>query len=134
MPERLNALPTFTCIDDGDSINLWPESTASTYSEANQAGRARAEELVDVIRKTQSPSLLGHVMEAIAAKGSSGGMEVGFFHALSIELMNPHVIREFVTAPPERQFRLGRKVRHLAVVVDGEPANEDIQRRRTAAA
>lgn len=117
MPERLQSpLPTFICTDDGENINLWPEAAPASYSIGNQIGRARAEELIDIIRRTQSPALLGHVFAAIAKKGTIGGVEIGFFHSMSLELMNPEKITEFVAVPPERRFRVGLKVGHLAVV------------------
>jgi hypothetical protein len=117
MEQKLASLPPFTCLDDGDTVDLWPGSPTGNYSEANAIGRTRAQELIDVIRRTGSVVLLTHVFETIAKKGQFGGMEIGFFHGLSLELLNPEKIVEFVSVPPERQFRLGRKHGPLAVVV-----------------
>lgn len=117
MADRLESLPTFTCIDYGEQrVNLWPDPGIKNYGEANAAGRARAEELVRVIRTTRSTVLLGNVIEAINASGRFGGLEIGFFHALSIELMNPETTTEFVTVAPEREFRLSRKLGCLGLV------------------
>lgn len=120
MSDRFTSLPAFTCIDAGNHVDLWPDSDPCSYGEANEIGRGRAAELTDVIRRTQSPVLLGHVIEAIVAKGRIGGMEIGFFHALSIEILNPEKIVEFVATPPERQFRIGHKIGHLAMVIGDE--------------
>jgi hypothetical protein len=122
MPHRLAALPTFTRIDDNDAVDLWPEAPAQSYSDGNALGRSRAQELIDTVHRTRSLSLLTQVMEVIASRGSIGGMEVGFFHGLSRELLNPEVITEFVSVPPERQFRVGRKLGPLAVVVNDDEA------------
>jgi hypothetical protein len=103
-------------------VDLWPAQPAGKYSEANAIGRTRAQELIDVMRRTGSVVLLTHVFEAIAKKGQFGGMEIGFFHALSLELMNPEKITEFVTVPPERQFRVAHKHGHLAIVASDDGA------------
>lgn len=119
MPHR-RELPAFTCIDDGETVDLWPPSLTESYSESNTIGRARAQELIDVMRRTGSVVLLTHVSEAIAKKGEFGGMEIGFFHGLSLELMNPEKIIEFLTTPPERQFRVGRKLGPLGIVASDD--------------
>jgi hypothetical protein len=122
MPERLSKLPTFTMVGDDNEINLWPVSGPVGYTEGNNIGRARAADLVEVMRRTNSPVLLAHVIEAIVNRGEIGAVETGFFHAISKELLTPHILTEFVTVPPERQFRVGRQVGHLKVV-----ANEDLE-------
>lgn len=116
VPERLESLPSFCCVDEGDRLNLWPDASHSSYRQANEIGRDRAAELVDVVRKTESPMLLGHVFEAIAAKSNLGGVEIGFFHALSTELMTPVVVQEFVEVPRSREFHTARQMGHLRVV------------------
>jgi hypothetical protein len=116
MPERLKALPTFCCIEEDDRLNLWPDAPHSSYSEANELGRARAAELVNVIRRTGSPSILSHVFEAIATKRKMGGVEIGFFHALSMELMTPVVVQQFIEVPREREFHTTRQMGNLRLV------------------
>jgi hypothetical protein len=94
--------------------DLWPDVQPETYSEANQVGRDRAGELVERMRRTDSPALLGITVEAIIAKGKIGGVEIGFFHALSIELMQAQVT-QFVEVPADRNHG-GRKMGHLQLV------------------
>lgn len=120
MADRLKMLPTFTCIDDDQRVDLWPPAPpeTATYRAANDVGRARAAELCDVVRRTQSPVLLGHVIEAIARTASFGGMEIGFFHALSVELITPVTVTEFVQVPPERHFKSAVKEGPLRLVVN----------------
>lgn len=69
------------------------------FGAANKIGRDRAAELVEVMRRTATPALLGHTIEAIVRKGNFGGVEVGFFHALSVELLCRQPVREFVEVP-----------------------------------
>jgi hypothetical protein len=104
-----NSLPTFTCISDGRT-DLWPDTEPMGYGAANQVGRDRAADLVEVMRRTATPALLGHVIEAIVRKGIYGGVEVGFFHALSVEVIDCHPVTEFVEiqrdfVPPRRTDR-----------------------------
>jgi len=86
------------------------------YGEANAVGRARAEELLGVIKRTESPAMLGHVMEAIVKSGRFGGMEVGFFHVLSQEILAPEAIREFVEVPRDNDFPVAFQLNHLRMV------------------
>lgn len=111
-----DALPAFTCL--GESVDLWPGvSDDLSYSDKNEVGRARAGELVEVMRRTESPALLGHVMQAIAKVGEFGGVEVGFFHALSAELIWPPRVTEFVQVEQRDQnFPVAAVVGHLRIV------------------
>jgi hypothetical protein len=113
-----DGLPAFTCL--GDSVDLWPAIPAGmSYSDKNTVGRERAAELVEVMRRTESPVLLGHVMEAIA-EGAFGGVEVGFFHALSLEIIAPPRVTEFVGVNAREDdrgsFAVGTCLGHLRIV------------------
>lgn len=110
MPDSGTILPAFASAGD-----LWPDVPTTSYSEANRIGRDRAEDVLEVMRRRDAPSLLGHVVEAMIDSGNFDGVAIGFCHTLSVTLMQPP-IREFVQVPAEREFARGRKMRHLAVV------------------
>lgn len=122
MPERLKSIPNFACVGDSDVLDLWPDPDVSGYTAQNELGAARAKELVEVITRTRAPNFLFHVVEAIARRGQFGALETGFFHALSNAMTTPHIIHEFTTAPPEREFKVARQARHMRLVgpVDGK--------------
>lgn len=111
------SLPAFTCLS-ADAVDLWPAASAGMpYGEQNTLGRERAEDLLDVIRRTGSPVLLGHVLEAMVKKGKFEGVEIGFCHALSVDMMLNKEVRQFVEvqkrhAVHDAQARLG----HLTLV------------------
>jgi hypothetical protein len=106
-------LPAFANI--GDQTELWPESPAMGWSQANALGRERAEDLLETMRRTDAPNLLGHVVEAMVKRGVYDGVAVGFCQVLAVTLMQPPVV-EFVEVPVERTFPIGRKKGPLALV------------------
>jgi hypothetical protein len=59
-----------------------------TWDEQNARGRLQAEELIKRIRKGEMPTLLGPAVKAMIERGVYGGIEVGFFHAIAVELMS----------------------------------------------
>lgn len=112
MPHRKSTLPAFACV--GDVVDLWPDTHGLSYSEANAEGRARAEQFLATLRRSDAPALLGHVVETMVNRGTFDGVEIGFFHVLCEALMRPPV-REFVEVP-DRGFMPGRKMGCLRVV------------------
>jgi hypothetical protein len=108
-----NHLPAFTCL--GDRIDLWPDSPGLTYAEQNAEGHERAEQLLQLMRRTDGPAILGHVVEAIMERGNYSGVEVGFFHVLAITLMQQPVT-EFVGAGRESGFPVVHQLGCLRVV------------------
>ncbi len=70
-------------VAESKRVNLWPEVQTGTYSEACQIGKARAAELLDYMQRNDSPFVLGHVADAIAQRGSVGGVETGFFQVIA---------------------------------------------------
>lgn len=53
----------------------------------NAAGRAYADEFVQMIRDKESPTALYHTVKAMEGQGAWSGVEVGFFHRLSEHLL-----------------------------------------------
>lgn len=130
MPERLKSMPNFACIGDNDILDLWPAPDVTGYTAQNELGSARASELIEVIKRTRAPDFLIHVIEAIARRGQFGALESGFFHALSNAMTTPHIIHEFTTAPPEREFKVARQAGHMRLVAlaggqDDQEENDD---------
>lgn len=63
-----------------DSTDFWPAPPDGlSYAEGNALGRARADELVQLMSENHFTALLGRLAEAIAAKGEFGAVEIGFF-------------------------------------------------------
>lgn len=105
--------PNFTCVGKAGSVDLWPETQSEGWGADNAVGRTRATELLSIMRKTDNPALLGHVVEAIGKRGVHGGVEVGFFHELAVNMMQLPV-REMIEVPLRRDFG-GVRLGHLQI-------------------
>lgn len=70
-----------------DRINFWAPERDGDYALVNARGRDYAEALLRVIRETQNPTIFGSVIRAIVAGGVYGPVEIGFCHALGVELV-----------------------------------------------
>jgi hypothetical protein len=111
--------PDFTITGSDGKVDLWPPIPPMSYAQANEIGRERAAEVVQLIRRANSPSLLGHMADAIANCNRFGGLEVGFFHGISLELINPSLsVTEFIEIP-NRQIPISGQMGHLRVVAGG---------------
>lgn len=67
-------------VSSGPRVDLWPEfRTTGSYADDNAVGRERAEEVVAYMRDNGAPMVVGHIVQAIVARGIYGGLEVGFF-------------------------------------------------------
>lgn len=66
------------------NFNLWePASQGADYAEACSEGRSRAKQLIEKMKITANPSLLGFVMSSIVDAGDHGGLEIGFYQGLA---------------------------------------------------
>jgi len=67
----------------GENRELW--APTRRQSDDGATGRARADELLNYMRRNGAPMLLGHVADAIfeATGGQFGQVEIGFFHRLA---------------------------------------------------
>lgn len=70
---------------------LWLPSSSSDTLDANNEGRRRAVELIDFMQRSDMPFLLGHVTQAIAAKGKFGPLEAGFYHQISLYALHSEI-------------------------------------------
>lgn len=59
-----------------------------TWSDQNAEGRLMAEQFIKQLREKNAPNLLGQVVRELIDKQQYGGVQVGFFHKISLELMN----------------------------------------------
>lgn len=73
--------------NDGETTNFWNPDRGGEYEVACARGRRYAEELLEVIRLEENPTLFGTVLRAIVAGRVYGGVEIGFCHRLGIELL-----------------------------------------------
>lgn len=64
-------------------------SIGNNWGVDNATGRDWARAVVADIRKKDNPTILGHIVKDMVSKGSYGGVESGFFHFLSEELLRP---------------------------------------------
>ncbi len=72
----------------GGALDLWSPADAGSYRQGNDIGRSRADELVQYMRDNQAPMVLGHVVQAIVARGEYGAIEIGFFNQLGLIAMS----------------------------------------------
>ncbi len=77
----------FTSRDAEGRISLWdPTNIEGDYDAQCHAGRKLAAEAISYIRESANATLLAGVARAIAERGDFGGIEVGFFTAVSERL------------------------------------------------
>ena len=70
-------------------INLWsPDEVPDDWGEQCRLGREYGREAVDYIRETHSAAVLPGIVRTIAERDTFGGVEVGFFTALSVAVAN----------------------------------------------
>ncbi len=78
---------TFTGRREDGGINLWsPAEVAGEWDEQCRVGRGYGREAADYIRESGDAAMLPAVVRAIVERGSFGGVEVGFFAKLSVEI------------------------------------------------
>lgn len=74
---------------DDTGINLWsPADVGSGWDAQCRAGRDYGYEAADYIRATGDAAALGGIVRTIAERGTFGGVETGFFAALSMSLLD----------------------------------------------
>lgn len=78
---------SFTSPRENGAINLWsPAAIGGDYEAQCRAGREFAAEAIEHIRDSGNvPALVG-IARAIAESGTFGGVEVGFFTAVSEQI------------------------------------------------
>jgi len=77
----------FTSRHGDGRINLWsPAAVGGDYEAQCRAGREFAAEAIEHIRDSGNVPALAGIARAIAESGTFGGVEVGFFTAVSEQL------------------------------------------------
>jgi hypothetical protein len=75
---------------DDSGVNLWaPADIAGNWGQQCRAGREYGREAVDYIRSTGDAAALGAIVRAIMERRTFGGVEAGFFAAVSAGLTEP---------------------------------------------
>jgi len=82
MTHPLTVLPFVQADDAGQVVSMWSVAPTGDWSEDNVAGAAHADALIALMSRTENPTILSHVVKAIAGREWSG-LEVGFFHRLA---------------------------------------------------
>jgi hypothetical protein len=72
--------------DSGERLDLWRHGLQGDWETLCSAGRRFGREACDYVRATDNASLVPGIVRTIAERGSFGGVEVGFFTELSIQL------------------------------------------------
>ena len=89
-PTTLNvAQLSFTSRGQEDTgIDLWsPRPVDGGWADQCRAGRALGHEAIEYIQQTGDAAMLPGVVRAIVERGTFGGVEVGFFTAVSVALV-----------------------------------------------
>jgi hypothetical protein len=72
---------------DDTGVNLWnPADVGSDWAEQCRRGRSYGHEAVEYIRSTGDAAALGGIVQAVMSRGTFGGVEAGFFAAVSMSL------------------------------------------------
>lgn len=75
---------------DDSGANLWnPGEVPGGWIEQVRRGRSYGHEAVEYIREAGDCAMLQGVVHAMAQRGTFGGVEAGFFGALSASLLEP---------------------------------------------
>ncbi|MBW6523284.1 hypothetical protein KZ810_07200 [Sphingomonas sp. RHCKR47] len=75
---------------DDSGVDLWaPADVGGGWAAECDAGREYGREAVDYIRSSGDAAALGGIVRTIAERGTFGGVEAGFFAALSMSLAEP---------------------------------------------
>lgn len=72
---------------DDSGLNLWaPPAVAGDWIEQCRIGRGYGYEAVEYIQEANDAAALGGIVQAIIQRGEYGGLEAGFFAAVSMSL------------------------------------------------
>lgn len=66
---------------------IWKPERSGDWSADNATGRTMAIEAVSRMRQDGNPVMLGHLVKQMIEGGVYDGVETGFFHALSVEIL-----------------------------------------------
>ncbi len=73
----------FVRTENGVVVNLWSAKESGAHHLDNKVGRGHADQLVDLMSRTQNPTLLGNVVKDMIAGGRYGAVEIGFMTRLA---------------------------------------------------
>lgn len=74
--------------ENAGGLRLWAScDEAQHWAVQCQIGRERAEKLISFMSENQDPSLLGRVVQHMVECGKFGGVETGFFQAISTAMI-----------------------------------------------
>jgi hypothetical protein len=72
---------------DDSGVDLWaPPPVTGGWIEECRVGRSYGHEAVEYIREANDAAALGGIVQAIIKRGTYGGVEAGFFAAVSMSL------------------------------------------------
>lgn len=78
---------SFTGRRADNGVNLWsPAEVAGEWAQQCRVGREYGREAVDYIRETGDAAMLPGIVRTIAERGTFGGVELGFFAAVSMSV------------------------------------------------
>lgn len=82
--------------DDAFRRDFWSVNPTERWGDDNVLGESYARHALAYIHRTGDLFLLGHIVSAIARRGSTSGIEVGFFQVITEALLSggvPHALR-----------------------------------------
>jgi hypothetical protein len=78
---------SFTSRREDENLDLWsPADSHADWLAQCRAGRSYGHELVEYVRETNDAALLQGIVQRMAERRTFGGIEAGFFAAVSMAL------------------------------------------------
>ena len=74
---------TVAAVHPFEALNLAAVTESGDYGADCLAGRDQAARALNYMNANSCPTMLGHLVEAMIARGRFSGLEVGFFQAIS---------------------------------------------------
>lgn len=69
---------------EGDAVvSNWSPKSSGVYPLDTKIGRTYAKQTVEVMRRTDNPSLLGRIVHGMVDAGKFEGVEIGFTHYIA---------------------------------------------------
>lgn len=75
-----------------EMLACWRPDRSGDQRDCQARGAAYAEEFLAAMRAAENPGMFGSVIRAIATDGTYGPVEIGFCHAVGVELIGLRVV------------------------------------------